>query len=202
MSQRRLTQSEAKLLQEALGSDYRNGNIRLREGEYQYTLAGAIASLQLELVFPDVKDIIRKLYSGDKVDDIQFVRKIQTILKKMEKSDFVRILPKKKPWELQRYMLSSFKFRDSDNNLVVFATDQQLKQSQDLLQLALREQKAFAAGQGNVVVKTWGFILTIILCYAAMVWVLAQPVVNPFIFIPAFSVAVACAILLGNVLSE
>jgi len=85
-------------------------------------MAEGIASFQLELRFPDVKDIIERLYSEEKTDDPQFVRKIQTILKKMEKNDVVRILPKKKPWELQRYALSSFKFIDVDKKPVVLGT--------------------------------------------------------------------------------
>jgi len=46
-------------LQEALVANYKTGDIRLREGEYRYDLEKAIASFQLELYFPDVKDIIK-----------------------------------------------------------------------------------------------------------------------------------------------
>jgi len=82
MAQRKPTPGEMRFLQEALSADYKTGNIRLREGEYQYTLAKAIASFQLELYFPDVKSMTKKLYGEEKADDIQFIRKIQTILKK------------------------------------------------------------------------------------------------------------------------
>ena len=114
MSQRRFTLNEIRSLQEALSSDLMKAKLRLREGEHQFTLAKAIGEMQLGLTLPDVKDVIRKM-SGDKeTEDMQVVRKIQTILKKMEKSNVVRILPKKKPWELQRYMLVSFKFQDAE----------------------------------------------------------------------------------------
>jgi len=109
LSQRGLTPSETRFLQEILSANYKICSIRLREGEYQYGLAKAIASFQLELYFPDVKDVIKRLYGEEKTNDIEFIRKIQTILKKMEKNNVVRIFPKKKPWELQRYALSSFK---------------------------------------------------------------------------------------------
>jgi hypothetical protein len=106
-----LTQTEIQFLQEALNSNYKAVNIRLRKGEYQYDLAKVIASFQLELYFPNVKEIIGKLFGEEKMNDTQFVRKIQTILKKMEKINVVRILPKKKPWELQDtyFQVSSFK---------------------------------------------------------------------------------------------
>ena len=90
MPEPRLTQSEIQFLQEALSSDFRMSNIRLREGEHQYSLAKAIAAFQLELYFPDVKDIIRKLYGEQQTSDVQLVRKVQTILKKMEKSNIVK----------------------------------------------------------------------------------------------------------------
>jgi hypothetical protein len=92
---------EIKFLEEAASADIVSINIRLREGEYQYNLVKAIASFQLDLMFPDVKDLIGRLYGEGKALDLQFVRKIQTILKKMEKSGIVRILPKKNPWQLQ-----------------------------------------------------------------------------------------------------
>ncbi|MFZ0966558.1 MAG: hypothetical protein WAN82_08045, partial [Candidatus Bathyarchaeia archaeon] len=142
MAQHRPTLSEMRFLQEALSADYRTSNIRLREGEYQYTLAKAIASFQLGLRFPDVKDIIKGLYGEEKASDIQFIRKIQTILKKMEKSSIVQILPKKKPWDLQRYALTSFKFQDVDKNLVAFATDYQIKQTQDMLRSISNQREA------------------------------------------------------------
>jgi hypothetical protein len=102
-----LTPSEIQFLQEALSAEYKISSIRLRDGEHQHSLAKAIASFQLELCFPDVKDIIKRLYGEEKTADVQLVRKIQTILKKMEKSNIVKILPKKKPWELQKYALSA-----------------------------------------------------------------------------------------------
>jgi len=202
VAQHRLTSNEVLFLQEALSADYVNGTIRLRKGEYQYDLANAIASFQLELHFPDVKDIIGKLYGAEKTDDIQFVRKIQTILKKMEKSNVVRILPKKRPWELQKYTLSSFKFRDSDKNLVVLATDQQIGQTQNLLRSIVNQERMPTVRLGNIKIKIYLLVLIIVASYAAIVWNLMQSIIDPIIFIPAFSIAVACSIMLGKILSR
>lgn len=202
MSQRKLTPNEIRFLQESLSADYKNGNIRLREGEYQYALTKAIASFQLELCFPDVKDITKRLYGEEKVNNIQFIRKIQTILKKLEKSNIVRILPKKKPWELQRYALSSFKFQDIEKNLLIFATDQQIKQSQNLLQSTLSQQGTPTAKLGNIKTKIFILAFIVVASYTTIVWDLMQPIINPTIFIPAFSIAVACSVMLGRMLSR
>jgi len=202
LSQRKLTPSEIQLLQEVLSADYKNGNIRLREGEYQFDLAKVIASFQLELHFPDVKDIIKKLYGEEKTNDIQFIRKIQTILKKMEKGNVVRILPKKNPWELQRYALSSFKFQDSDRNLIILATDQQLKQTQNMLQSMSTQQKISAARLSDLRIKICMLVFMVVASYTAIVWALMQPIINPIIFISAFLIAVACSVMLGKILSR
>lgn len=203
MPARELTIRERKSLQEALSSDYVEGNIRLREGEYQYVLAEAIGAFQLELMFPNVKEIIKRLYGEGKTNDINFVRKIQTILKKMEKSDIIRILPKKKPWELQRYSLSSFKFRDSEGNLVSYATDEQVKRSSELLQSVLLKQRPSSPKQRRVIAaKMASLLLTAIISYMAIVWTLVQPVVNPIVFIPALSIAVVCCLMLGRMFSR
>jgi len=202
LSRRRLTSSEIQFLQESLSADYKIGKIRLREGEYQYDLAKTIASFQLELYFPDVKNIIIKLYGEEKTNDIRFIRKIQTILKKMEKNDVVRILPKKKPWELQRYTLSSFKFQDVNKNLVVFATDQQIKQMQNLLHSILSQQETPAAKLRNIKGKILILVFIVVASYTAILWDLMQPTINPIIFVPAFSIAVACSLMLGKMLSQ
>ena len=202
MSQRRLTPSEIRLLQEALSADYKIGNIRLREGEYQHSLAKAIASFQLEPHFPDVKDIIKRLYGEEKTNDVQFIRKIQTILKKMEKSNVIRILPKKKPWELQRYGLLSFKLQDSEKNLVILATDQQIKQAQNMLYSILSQQETSTAKLDNIKVKICILAFMVVASYMAIVWAFTQPIINPIIFVLAFSVAVACSLMLGKTLSR
>jgi len=202
MSQRKLTPSDIQFLQEVLGTDYKIGNIRLREGEYQYDLAKAIASFQLELRLPNVKDVVTRLYKEEKTNDIKFVRKIQTILKKMEKSNVIRILPKKKPWELQRYALSSFKFQDIDKNLVIFATDQQTKRMQSLLESILNQQEKSAAKTSSVKIKISILVFMIVASYTAILWDLIQTIINPIIFVPAFSIAVACSLILGKALSQ
>jgi len=198
LSQRKPTPSELQFLQEAMSADYRDGNIRLREGEYQYDLAKAIASFQLELCFPDVKEIITRFYGNEKADDIQFVRKVQTILKKMEKNDIVKILPKKKPWELQRYALSSFRFRDSDKNLVVLATDEQLKKTRELVTSAPDQLGASTRLRNRIYV----LVLVLVVLYATIIWDFMQSVVNPLVVIPVFSIAVILSMILGKMLSR
>jgi hypothetical protein len=189
-----------RFLQEALSADYRTSNIRLREGEYQYTLAKAIASFQLGLRFPDVKDIIKGLYGEEKASDIKFIRKIQTILKKMEKSNIVQILPKKKPWDLQRYALSSFKFQDADKNLVTFATDYQIKQAQDMLRSISNQREAPTVKLNKI--RIYMLVLIVAAFYTTSVWALMQYVINPIIFVLAFSVAITCSVMLGKALSR
>ena len=202
MSQRQFTANEIKSLQEALGSDLKKANIRLREGEYQFTLAKAIAELQLDLTFPDVKETIRKM-SGDKeAGDIQVIRKIQTILKKMEKSNVVRILPKKKPWELQRYMLTSFRFQDAENNIVILAAEHQTKQSEELLQSAIKQQGASLNARNLSLAKVIALALALIASYITVLWSLIQPAISSVVFIPAFCAAAVTAIALGKALER
>lgn len=202
LSQRRLSQSETRLLQEVLSADYKSVNIRLREGEYQFNLAKTIASFHLELHFPDVKDIIRRLYGEEKANDIKFIRMIQTILKKMQKSNVVKILPKKNPWDLQRYMLSSFKFQDSEKVLVAFATDEQIKQAHDLLSLSLNQQELPASKLISAKARISLLLTIIIISYITILWNLTQPIINLMIFVSALSLAIACAIMLGKILSQ
>jgi hypothetical protein len=193
---------EAQILQEALSSEYKDGSIRLREGEYQYDLAKAIASFQLELYLPDVKDIVRRFYGEEKVDDVQFIRKIQTILKKMEKSNVIKILPKRRPWELQRYALTSFKFRDSDRNLVTFATEEQIKESQNLFRSAINQKQISPTKINNRNVKICLLTFLIIASYLTILLDFTQYNITPAIFIPAFSIAIVCSIIMGRILSQ
>lgn len=203
MSEPMLTPSEIQFLQEALSAEYKISSIRLRDGEHQLSLAKAIASFQLELCFPDVKDIIKRLYGEEKTADVQLVRKIQTILKKMEKSNIVKILPKKKPWELQKYALSSFKFQDVDKNMTILATDEQTKQAQSLLNTALSRQED-SGRLGNAKVRFYTFMLAsiIVASYITIVWDVIQPAISPIIFVSALSIAIACSVVLGRTLSR
>jgi hypothetical protein len=196
LSEHHLLQSEIKLLEEVLNADVVSGNLRLRQGEYQYDLAKTIASFQLDLKFPDVKDLIRRLYGEEKTLDVQFVRKIQTILKKMQKSHIVRILPKRNPWQLQRYALSSFKFQDSDKNLVVLVTDQQTKQMQNLLHSASSQPEQSRRDYFKII----PLMLIVITSYFAVVWAITQPVINALIFISGLFVSVICSVILGEML--
>ena len=204
LSEGKLTPNEIESLQETLGTDCKTSNIRLREGEHQHAIAKAIAAFQLQLYFPDVKDIVKSLYGEDETSDIQLVRKIQTILKKMEKSNIVKILPKKKPWELQRYALSSFKFQDADKNLVILATDEQVKQAQNLLKSTISQQEKPIIRFKNAKTMVYTFILTSIIAisYIISIWDIIQPIINPIIFTLAFSIAVAGSITLGKILSR
>jgi hypothetical protein len=202
LAQHKITPKEIKLLQEALSADYKISNIRLREGEYQYNLAKAMALFLLELHFPDVKDIIKRLFGEEKTNDIQFIRKIQTILKKMEKSDIVRILPKKNPWELQRYGLTSFKFQDVDNNIVILATDEQVKQAHAMLSSLLNQQKAVKTETSHLKIKICILAFLVVASYMASAWALMQPIMNPIMFVPTFSISVAFSVLLGKTLSQ
>jgi hypothetical protein len=197
MSQHRLQPQEVKFLEEAASADVVSSNLRLREGEYQYNLAKAIASFQLELTFPDVRDLIRRLYGDEKTQDLQFVRKIQTILKKMEKSNIVKILPKKNPWQLQRYALSSFKFEDSDKNFIVFATDEEVKQTQDRLRVALTHQEIGRRDYSKMI----GMTLILVASYAAVLWSLTQPTVNPIVFVSGLSIAIVSSLIEGRLLA-
>jgi len=199
VSQHKLTLNEIKFLQEALNSDYKNAGIRLREGEYQYELSKTIASFQLELRFPDVKDLIKKLHGEEKVNDVQLVRKTQTILKKMEKSGVIKILPKTKPWELQRYALLSLKFIDTDKNQVILATDGQIQQAREKIKSIVNQTVSKSPIRR---LKVYVLVLLIIVSYVTIVWNLLQPIINSIILITAFSLATICSIVLGKALSE
>lgn len=197
MSQHKLSENEIHFLEESLHADAQDATIRLREGEYQYDLVKAIAAFQLELFFPDVKDIIRKLYGEEKTNDIQFVRKTQTVLKKLEKSNIVEILRKRNPWELQRYALPTFRFQDSDRKLVDLATEQQLRQTEDLLRSVI-DQAVKKVGYG----RYFGVVFALAVSYVAVIWSLVQNVVSVFVFVPALSVCAICSVVLGKMLSE
>lgn len=149
-------------------------------------------------MFPDVKDLVRKLWGEEKTNDLQFVRKVQTILKKMEKANIVRILPKKNPWQLQRYALSSFKFQDSDKNLVILATDQQLKQMQDQLHSALTYQEKARTNYSKAIAL--GSLAVI--SYVVVLMALLQPTISPIVFVSGLFVSVVCSLMLGRTLGQ
>ena len=198
MDQLKLSQDDSRFLQNVLKADYAPASIRLRVGEQQYGLAEAIASFMFELHYPDVKDLIKRIYGEQKVNDLAFVRKIQTVLKKMEKSGIVKILPKSRPWELQRYALTSFKFLDSDKNSVSFATEEQIEQTQNLLQSPLAHQEQSRIDYAKLSI----LLLVVGTSYASILWSLLQPVIVPAVFIPSLSVSVLCSLGLGKVLSK
>ena len=202
LSHHGLIPSEIQFLQEVVSAEYKICNIRLREGEYQYELAKTIASFQVELYFPDVKDIIKRLYGEEKTNDTRFVRKIQTILKKMEKGKVVKILPKKNPWELQRYALSSFKFQDVNKNHVILTADQQIRQMQSRLHSILSQQEKPKARARDIRTNLFILICIIATSYVVILWDLTQPTINSIIFVIGLSIAVACSLVLGKILSQ
>ncbi|MDH7564565.1 MAG: hypothetical protein QHH24_06805 [Candidatus Bathyarchaeota archaeon] len=201
LSVAKLTRVELQALRESLTSDYKNISIRLREGEYQYDLAKTIATFHLESSFPDVKNIISRLYGEEKTTDIQFVRKIQTILKKMEKSNIVKILPKKTPWELQRYVLLSFRFQDNERNLVNLVTDEQRDQLQRQLEAVISEQQEPSAISLHNL-KVAFLMLVILFSYIVIVWEISQAILDLSILITALSAATAFSLLLGKTLAR
>ena len=201
MPRHELSQYELQLLKQVLSTDCIPANIRLRKGEYQYSLAEAIASFQLELHFPNVKEIITKLFGEERSNDVQFTRKIQTILKKMERGNVVKILPKRKPWELQRYMLLSFKFQDVDKNIVNFATKNQIDQAREMLNKILIEQDKIKPRKLNVSIKIFTSLLVLIISYGVIVWDLLRPVIDPLIFVVALFTATASSLFLGKALA-
>jgi hypothetical protein len=201
MSERKLTSTEIQFLEEALSSDYKVASIRLREGEYQYELSKTLANFQLELYLPNVKDLVKKLHGEEKVNDVQLIRKTQTILKKLEKSGVIKILPKTKPWELQRYALLSLKFIDSDKNHVSLATSEQIQQAREKFKAILNQHKVTSYPTGLLKLRVYILAFIIALSQAILVWNLLQPVIDPIIVIGSLSIAILCSITLGRILS-
>lgn len=193
---------ELEGLKKALNANAQVVNIRLREGEYQFSLAKSIASFELELRFPNVKDIIKKLYGERRAEEQQFVQKIQTILKKMEKSGIVKILPKTRPWELQRYALTSFKFQDAEKSLIILATEDEVKKALKLSRSepSVEHTSHLTLNRRRIMISL--LAITTISLYAAILWTLIQTVVNETIFVLTFLVAVICSITLGILVSR
>jgi K+-sensing histidine kinase KdpD len=193
---------ELEDLKKALNANVQVVNIRLREGEYQFSLAKSIASFELELQFPNVKEITKKLYGEQRTEEQQFVQKIQTILKKMEKSGIVKIHPKTRPWELQRYALTSFKFQDAEKNLVILATEDEIRKALEFSRSkpSVEHTSHFTPSRRRIRIPL--LAITTICLYAVILWTLIQPVVNVTIFVLAFLVAIICSVTLGILISR
>jgi Flp pilus assembly protein TadB len=116
----------------------------------------------------------------------------------MEKGNIVRILPKKNPWQLQRYAVSSFKFQDSDKTLVTLATDQQIKQMKDLLHSVVNHQEK--GNRGNIKAFTLAFIAVV--SYAVLLAALLQPTIDPIVFVSGLSISILCSLMLGKALGQ
>jgi hypothetical protein len=168
-----------------------------------------IASCQLEMKLLDVREIIERLFGENKVNDTKLIRKIQTILKKMEKSGFIKILKKKRPWDLQTYALTSFKFIDTEKNNIFFATVQDVDRARARTLLrAIPNRKAISNQEGSVP-KTYSrntrlliFIFLVSLSYSSILWNLTQRSINPVMLIFTLSAAMVFSIVLGRTLSQ
>jgi hypothetical protein len=122
----------------------------------------------------------------------------------MEKSGIVKILPKKKPWELQKYALSSFKFQDIDKNMTALATDEQIQQAQNLLNSTLSQLQEGSSKLGSAKARVYTFtlVLAVVASYTAIVWEVIQPAISAIVFVSAFSIAIAGSVALGKMLSR
>jgi Flp pilus assembly protein TadB len=116
----------------------------------------------------------------------------------MEKGNIVRILPKKNPWQLQRYAVSSFKFQDSDKSLVTLATDQQIKQMKDLLHSVVTDQEK--GNRGKIEAFTLAFIAVV--SYAILLAALLQSTINPIVFVSGLAISILCSLMLGKALGQ
>ena len=205
MTERTPSAKELEDLEEAMNSEARPVNIRLREGEYQHSLAKAIAAFGLKLHFPDVKELVRKLFGDKRTEDSQFLSKIQTILKKMEKSGTVKILRKEKPWELQRYALCSFKFHDVEKYEIVLATKAEIENTRRLIHSQSNKANEAVARLKHTININTGILLLIfvtVVSYSAIIWTLSLSAVDLVVFASASCVAIACSILLGILISR
>jgi len=205
MNERTASVKELEDLEEAMNSEARAVNIRLREGEYQHSLAKALVAFELKLRFPDVKELVRKLFGDKRTEDTQFLSKIQTILKKMEKSGIVKILPKEKPWELQRYALCSFKFHDVEKNEIVLATKAEIENTRGLIHSQSSKVNETVARPKRTISINAGILLLIfatVVSYSAVIWTLTLSTVDLAVFASAFCAAIACSILLGILISR
>ena len=205
MTERTPSTEELENLKEAMNSEARAVNIRLREGEYQYSLAKTIAAFELKLHFPDVKELVRKQFGQRRTEDTQFLSKIQTILKKMEKSGIVKILPKERPWELQRYALCSFKFLDVEKNQVALATKAEVENTRGLMHSQpSKTNEAVAQPEHSININAGILFLIFVtaVSYAAIIWTLTLSAIDLVVFVSAFCGAIACSILLGILISR
>lgn len=148
---------------------------------------------------------MQNLFGEKRTEDSQFLSKIQTILKKMEKSGIVKILPKQKPWELQRYALCSFKFLDVEKNQIVLATKAEIENTRGLIHSQpskVNEAVARPKRTTNINTKILLLIFVTVVSYSAIIWTLTLSAVSLVIFASAFCVAIACSILLGILISR
>jgi len=127
-------------------------------------------------------------------------------LKKMEKSGVIKILPKDKPWERQRYALSSFKFQDVEKNQIVLATKPEIDKALNLINTQPEPIRASRSASEPRKYRMTSSILLLTLVIAASltiaIWTLAQTTINLIVFGSLFCVSVVCSILLGIFISR
>jgi hypothetical protein len=116
----------------------------------------------------------------------------------MEKSGIIEILPKEKPWELQRYALSSFKFQDVEKNLVVLATESEKRETLDLIHSVPHKEHEIVLKPDHMRARILLLTCFVIASYVVILWTLTQPTSSPIIFVLAFCIAPMCSILLGT----
>jgi hypothetical protein len=200
VSQRSFEPKELEDLERALNSQTKAVDIRLREGEYQFSLAKAIASFEMEFRFPNVKDLVRKLFGEKRTEDPQFLSKIQTILKKMAKSGVIKILPKEKPWELQRYALLSFKFEDVEKTAVIFATEDEIEKARKSMRVQSKSEVVAAHQTGSKTLLLVLLVSVIIISFAVVVWAFMQPNVNSVVFLSALCLTALASLVVGTLI--
>jgi prepilin signal peptidase PulO-like enzyme (type II secretory pathway) len=85
---------------------------------------------------------------------------------------------------------------------VILATDDQIRQAQALLDSLSDQDQSPASRSAVFGAKAVLLTLIIVIFYGISVWALTLPLVDPIIFIPAFTIAIICSLLLGKALSR
>ena len=90
---------------------------------------------------------------------------------------------------------------DRQKQATVPVIEQQIEQMQKLLHSILRQQKIHVVKKSKIKTKIFTLALIVGASYTAILWVLMQPIINPILFVPAFSIAIVCSLMLGKYLS-
>jgi K+-sensing histidine kinase KdpD len=120
----------------------------------------------------------------------------------MEKSGVIKILPKEKPWELQRYALTSFKFLDVEKNSVSFATNDEIEKTGQAMNSRPKSESAPVQLPKSMNLQLPLLIAIIAVSLSLTIWTLTQSPVNLAIFIAAFFLAVTSSAILGALVAK